>query len=382
MKLIKLIIVQILITFIFLEISSRVLVKDVNGQVFLLGKKWRYILPFNYFNDEANSDVYKYGTYDSLLGWSINKLAKEGIYMSNSLGLRCSEKQYLLDSITEKSYTYLAIGNSFTHGDAVEYEDTWVSLLSQKLGSEIGNLGVGGYGIDQAVLRLMNVGINADTVFFGLVAGDLERAITPIYNFYNGGIKSKPMFQFDNQGYTLKNVPCIKPNQFLEQRGISDSKAANLFQMIPGSKSQLWLENSWIKHSMAFRVLYSTWHKMNYRSEKPIYISPQTKYYNYCLEIFNVFNNYCIERNIHPIVIFIDEANSLNNRIQSKNDESTWKMLKTDLEKMHITVFEFQNEALQEHQIGNLIHKEEKVHLSPEGNNLYAKGIYRKIHSM
>jgi hypothetical protein len=381
MKIIKLITIQILIALILLEITSRVLVKKEDGQDFLLGKKWRYVLPFNYYNYDNNIDRLEYRTYDSLLGWSINKLAKDDIYMSNSLGFRCSKKEFLSDSMTKKSYTYLAIGNSFTHGDAVDYEDTWVSLLSQKLGSEIGNLGVGGYGIDQAVLRLINVGINADTVFFGLVSGDLERAISPIYNFYNGGIKSKPIFHFDNQGYTLKNTPCITPNEFIEQRGISKSKAANLVRIIPGGESQLWLEKSWMRYSMAFRVIYSTWHKMYFQSEKPIYISPQTTNYNYCLDIFKVFYTYCIERNIHPIVIFIDEANSLNNRIQSNKHESTWNLLQTELNKMHITALEFQNEALKEHQIGNLIHKEEKVHLSPAGNRLYAEAIFQKINS-
>jgi hypothetical protein len=46
-----------------------------------------------------------------------------------------------------------AFGDSFTHGDEVNSDETWPFRLSQLLGCEVENFGVGGYGQDQAYLK-------------------------------------------------------------------------------------------------------------------------------------------------------------------------------------------------------------------------------------
>jgi lysophospholipase L1-like esterase len=47
------------------------------------------------------------------------------------------------------------VGDSFTFGLEVRYEDTWPYQLERALGPEfrVLNLGVDGYGVDQAFLR-------------------------------------------------------------------------------------------------------------------------------------------------------------------------------------------------------------------------------------
>lgn len=380
MKLARLILIQCVIAFILFEGLSRLIVQEKNGQHFILGKKWRYVLPFDYKSSElSKSKSEAYRVYDSLLGWSIGKSASEYIYFSNSHGYRCSKKEHESDFIEKRKYSYCAIGNSFTHGDAVAYEDTWVGLLSKQMNTDIANLGVGGYGIDQAVLRLMHSSIETDTVLFGLISGDLERATFPIYNFYVGGIKSKPMFKFNDKGYVLWNVPCLKPETILNERVTKGSKSADIFSLVPGGQAQLWLEHSWLKLSMAVRVVYSTFHKLNYQSKAPIYLSPESESYQYCLRIFEVFRSYCQKQRIYPIIVLIDEGNSIGQRIKAKSQISTWHSLKSDLENMDFQVLEFQDEALSLNNQGKLIHQEEKVHLSPSGNKLYADLIHQEL---
>ena len=53
----------------------------------------------------------------------------------------------------------LAIGCSFTHGDGVEGAEAWPAVVERSLsGHEVVNLGVGAYGLDQALLRLRRDG--------------------------------------------------------------------------------------------------------------------------------------------------------------------------------------------------------------------------------
>jgi hypothetical protein len=46
-----------------------------------------------------------------------------------------------------------AFGDSFTHSDEVTDENTWANILSARLGCNVHNYGVGGYGEDQAVAK-------------------------------------------------------------------------------------------------------------------------------------------------------------------------------------------------------------------------------------
>lgn len=374
------IILQILVSFFLLEIAARLLVKEYNGQDFFLGKKWRYVLPFQYANTPShleNSNNYR--IYDSLLGWSVGKSARDGIYMSNFRGMRCSLEEFNNDTCASMHYPFLAIGNSFTHGDAVNYEDTWVSQISKRLETNIGNLGVGGYGIDQALLRLMTSGLKCDTVIFGLVSGDLERAVYPVYNFYTGGVKTKPMFLFENDTFSLFNVPCLKPEILVRDRQIENSLARDIFDRVPGGNAQLYWEQSPFRFSSAIRVFASSIHKLKYGSSAPIYISPQDSNYLYVLNVFWTFKKFCNHHNIEPIVLLIDEGNSLGPRLTNEIIGNSWDQLSNDLHELGLNVLEFQDSALSLHRKGGLIHPEEGVHLSAMGNRLYSDLIYRSL---
>ena len=46
-----------------------------------------------------------------------------------------------------------AFGDSMTHGDEVTDDEAWLHRLSERLGCNVQNFGVGGYGLDQAALR-------------------------------------------------------------------------------------------------------------------------------------------------------------------------------------------------------------------------------------
>ena len=104
------------------------------------------------------------------------------------------------------------IGCSFTHGDEVEAEHTWAHGLAElRPDLDPWNLGVGGYGLDQAVLRLEGVGarLAPDEVWIGLMPSALPRLLSiyrPAENHWSCAVAFKPRFRLE--GGTLVEVPC------------------------------------------------------------------------------------------------------------------------------------------------------------------------------
>jgi hypothetical protein len=160
-----------------------------------------------------------YLQYDDYLGWSIgpNRRSVDGRYLSSEEGIR-SPKPHI-SMLTQKSRDRIAlIGDSFTFGEEVKYEETWGYSLQQHLGIErqVLNYGVPGYGLDQAYLRYLRDvrPLHADIVVIGLISHDIERTMT-VYNFISfpewGFPFAKPRFSFSNGELVISNSPVPSP---------------------------------------------------------------------------------------------------------------------------------------------------------------------------
>ena len=96
--------------------------------------------------------------------------------------------------VTQESGGRIAlVGDSFTFGEEVRYEETWAYFLSQYLEGEhqVLNYGIPGYGLDQAYLRYLRDvrPLHADIVVLGVISHDIERTMT-VYTssvFLSGG---------------------------------------------------------------------------------------------------------------------------------------------------------------------------------------------------
>lgn len=375
MKNLKPILISVLITLTFLEIGTRFILTESNGHEYVLGKKTRYILPIQYQDSKKpTTRTEGYRIYDSLLGWSHGKWKQDGIYFSDDNGFRCSEKDFKAKIPTQKHYDIICIGDSFTHGDAVVYEDSWPAILSKKTNRSVLNMGSGGYGIDQALLRFMNNEITCDTIVFGLVSGDLERSLSTVYNYYIGGVKTKPRFKFEENSnqYSLINVPCVKPLEFVS-RPVSE-RARVVYENIESYNNYLELEDKFWTKSAFLRLLYSTKEQVKHR-KPPVYMN-DNEYFKYCLKIFSIFKAFCEAKKIVPIVVLIDNNNSFSDRM--KANTNTWNLLKTNLDSMNLKTLEFQDDFYNTYQQkkSNVIHATEGVHFSPEGNELLATKLY------
>ena len=140
--------------------------------------------------------------YDADLGWQ-NVGAGYGAF-----GERLSER----GPRAPDTRRIALIGCSFTHGDEVEAEETWAHHLAElRPDLDPWNLGVGGYGLDQAVLRLERVAaeLQPDEVWIGLMPSALPRMLSlyrPAENHWSGAVAFKPRFRLE--AGALVDVPC------------------------------------------------------------------------------------------------------------------------------------------------------------------------------
>lgn len=99
-----------------------------------------------------------------------------------------------------------AYGCSFTHGDGVGRNDAWPAALEALAPTlEVLNFGVGGYGLDQALLRERATAatVDPDEIWLGLLPAACLRVTTrfrPIVRHWSSALAFKPRFVLDAEG--------------------------------------------------------------------------------------------------------------------------------------------------------------------------------------
>jgi len=107
----------------------------------------------------------------------------------------------------------VALGCSFTHGDEVGEGESWAALLSdEREDLEVANLGFGGYGLDQALLRWRRDGrpLAADEVWLGWMPGASLRVTTHLpllANHWTRHVLFKPRFVLAGGELALRPSP-------------------------------------------------------------------------------------------------------------------------------------------------------------------------------
>jgi hypothetical protein len=120
------------------------------------------------------------------------------------------------------------VGDSFTFGLEVPYEDTWGPQLEIALGLEwqVLNFGVDGYGVDQAFLKYqLNVlAWHPDIVILGVIEDDFRRTMG-VYGFltFPGWLPfPKPRFVVRDHVLTPLNFPLPHPGFIFTRQFITD----------------------------------------------------------------------------------------------------------------------------------------------------------------
>ena len=167
---------------------------------------------------------------DDLLGWApgANRRSADGLYSSSAEGLRSSRPgiSYAANSARRR---VAIIGDSYTYGLEVPFEDSWGAALEKALGDEVTvlNFGVNGYGVDQAYLRYERDGRpwRPDVAIFGFIEDDLYRSLS-VYSFVTFPEWdlpfSKPRFVRNGGRLERLNDRPESPAQILTRPSITD----------------------------------------------------------------------------------------------------------------------------------------------------------------
>lgn len=369
---------SLLVSLVFAEVTIRFMtVEKQPGYEYFMGKPWRYLLPFSpKYETRDTASTGRYRIYHSLIGWDIGPSAGDPpLYFSDTGGTRCTESEFMQGGVpASDTVDILCLGDSFTHGDAVAYEETWPYLLQQLTGRRVLNLGVGGYGIDQIALKYLYTRFWADTIIVGLISGDLERATTTIYNFFTGGDKTKPRFVFNvDDTFALVNQPCAANQTYIT--ALHDYRSSPLFQHIYGFEDIVFHKTVW-DNSYIWRLIKSSLHRARY--ERPPVYRTDDSTLAYCLNILAVIDSASRSRESHLIVLLLDNLNTFGDRVTA---DDPWVTIRGKLRSMSIDVVDPTTQQFQLYKARpeSIIHPYEGLHYSPEGHMLVARALAEHV---
>ena len=219
----------LIVPFVLAEAIARIASStDAYGQVTLFGLPLPPVRPPLARLASLQEELARFGErvhidYDADLGWSPRPGAtsENGLYHINAQGIRVDDPSCSFTEYPSRP-RILLLGDSYTFGQKVGYADTWGAQLAALLPEmEVVNLGVGGFGLGQALLRWRKLGhtLHPQQVLFGLQTENAYRSMNLIRLFYhrNSGIPySKPRFVLGvDDRLQLVNVPTL-PSDRLE----------------------------------------------------------------------------------------------------------------------------------------------------------------------
>ena len=194
------------------------------GNTALLPREWTQVLTHRRSIWEKASREYGVFVIDETLGWTVGR-NRTGVgpfgetYFSNEDGLRTSQQGSLLKN-QSPGLRIAILGDSYTFGEDVSYEETWGHQLEKRLGSgvQVLNFGVPAYGIDQAYLRYLREvrQWHPDIVILSFISHDLVRSGMVYYwiGFPGAAVPgAKPRFSLVGEQLTPINLPLPSPQQ-------------------------------------------------------------------------------------------------------------------------------------------------------------------------
>jgi hypothetical protein len=232
------------------ELAVRLLARSTpRGPAFmntpLLPRRWSDVVARN---EAILARVAGTGSYlvpDERLGWVVgpNRQSADGLKFSSAEGIR-SARPGVVFADHPSPHRIALVGDSFTFGLDVSYEESWGHQLERALGPDVQvlNFGVEAYGIDQAYLRYERDvrPWRPDVVILGLIDHDLWRSMA-VYFFVSFPSWeypfAKPRFVADGDRLVLLNVPLPSPQAILAARSIRDLP---FVEYDPGYREQDW----------------------------------------------------------------------------------------------------------------------------------------------
>jgi len=269
---------------------------------------------FTYYAEEYNHSSQSRFIYNEYLGWSPRPsfISATGQYCYDLMTSRvdCKTTSPRRTVSKQNILRILIIGDSFSHGDEVFYHETFGYYLEQLLNNagiptEVINLAVGGYGIDQAFLRWQHAGhhLKADIVLLGLQFENIQRNCNIIRSLYlpDSGLPfSKPRYILKNDTLQLINSPTLPPETITEllQTSVNNWDLAQYEQFL---KQGFYEKNFWYRSkliALISEILFPI-------EEDPFFYDPNANPAQLTLKILDTFKSKIEENGSQLIIVHI-----------------------------------------------------------------------------
>jgi hypothetical protein len=236
------------------------------GNTVLLPHRWRDVAERN---EAILGRLRSQGSHlapDSLVGWVLgpDRRSADGRYSSSVEGIRSPGKGDALAARRSRHRVAL-VGDSFTFGLDVAYEDSWGDRLERALGRDVQvlNFGVEAYGVDQAYLRYLRDvrPWRPDVVILGLIDHDLYRSMAVYFFVSFPGWDypfAKPRFVSRGGELALLNAPLPAPEAVAAARSIGELP---FVEHDPDYRAEAWRWHP-LDRSYLHRLLVSTYAKL------------------------------------------------------------------------------------------------------------------------
>jgi hypothetical protein len=184
---------SVLFSLLLLELGCRLVRMGPEGLV-----HWPNIARQRMSNAENGADPCTYA-YDAELGWTSPPNCTSAGYNVDAEGYRKTPAGPNL-----MQPPVLVTGSSFAKGDEVADEEAWPAYLQEMIGRRVLNGGVGGYSLDQTVLRAERLALRAKPVLViaSFTPDDVRRTELKV-----AWSRDKPYFTVRGGHLELQNVP-------------------------------------------------------------------------------------------------------------------------------------------------------------------------------
>jgi hypothetical protein len=206
---------------------------------------------------------------DPLLGWVLGpaRRSANGLYASSVEGVRSAAPGERAAGRAGRRVAL--VGDSFTFGLDVTYEQSWGHRLERGLGPDVQvlNFGVEAYGVDQAYLRYLRDARpwRPEVVILGIIDHDLYRSMSVYFFLSFPGWDypfAKPRFAVASGSPKLLNAPLPSPESIAATPAIAELPFVGYE---PGYRAAEW---AWwpLDHSYLHRLLVSKYRDAVYES--------------------------------------------------------------------------------------------------------------------
>lgn len=234
----------------------------LGGNLVLAPKSWEATKHrYRQLIDQAQNYL-SFIVHDSHKGWTVgsNRRGGDGLYWSSPEGIRIPHEGASVPRKTGQTDIAL-VGDSFTFGEEVRYDETYGHYLDEMLGPQfrVLNFVVPGYGLDQMYLRYKQDvrEWKPKVVILGFMSQDLERTLW-VYPFLGNHTWdypfAKPRFIVRGEELVNLNTSPLPPHEIISRSSVSELP---LLEYQKEYKESEWQQRV-LHHSYLVRLL-TTW---------------------------------------------------------------------------------------------------------------------------